>query len=175
MATVNKQSLREEIDRLQSDFDRLSRKKKIAPEIKALIFGLMTLVKIMLAIFLEKTTKKNSRNSSIPPSQTEKDNSSTDTKTNSNGKLEKTTLADNTRTIETTEIIPVDKCKHCGADLSKEACTHHERRTRIDIVFEKTQENFDAEIKKCSKCQKITKGEFPKWGPLTYRPESFTH
>ena len=170
MPTVNKQSLRDEIDRLQEEFNSLSSKEKLSPAAKALFAGLMTIVKIMLAIFLEKTTKKNSRNSSIPPSQTKKDNSSTDTKTNSNGKSEKTTRAANTRTIETTEIIPVDRCEHCGADLSKEACTHHERRTRIDIIFEKTQENFDAEIKECPECQKITKGKFPKWlsGPLQY-------
>ena len=75
MATVNKQSMRDEVERLQSEFDRLSHNKKLSPEIKALVLGLMTLVKIMFAIFLEKTTKKNSKNSSIPPSQTEKDNS----------------------------------------------------------------------------------------------------
>ena len=137
MPTVNKLSLRDEVDRLQKEFNRLSSEETLSPATKALIVGLMTIVKIMVAIFLEKTTKKNSKNSSIPPSQTEKDNSSSKSKTNSKGKSEKTTMAANTRTIETTEIIPVDRCEHCGADLSNEPCMHHERRVRIDIIFER--------------------------------------
>jgi transposase len=170
MPTVNKQSLRDEVDRLQEEFNRLSSEETFSPASKALFVGLITIVKIMLAIFLEKTTKKNSKNSSIPPSQTEKDNSSTNTKTNAKGKSENTTTAANTRTVETTEIIAVGKCEHCGADLSKEPCMHHEKRVRIDIIFEKKQENFEAEIKKCPRCLKITKGKFPKWlsGPLQY-------
>jgi transposase len=170
MPTVNKQSVREEFDRLKTEFKSLSKDNKISPESTALFNGLIMLLNLLLAIFLEKTTKKNSMNSSIPPSQTEKDNSSTETKTNSKGKSEKTTLAANTRTVETTEIMPVDRCEDCGADLSKEPCMHRERRTKIDIIFEKKQENFDAEVKKCPKCLKIVKGKFPKWlsGPLQY-------
>ncbi len=45
MATVNQQSMRDEVDRLQSEFDRLSRNKKLSPEVKLLVVGLMTLVK----------------------------------------------------------------------------------------------------------------------------------
>jgi len=170
MVTVNKQSVREEVDRLKDEFKHLSKNNKISPESAALFNGLIMLLNLLLAIFLEKTTKKTSKNSSIPPSQTEKDNTAIDTKTNAKGKLEKTTVANNTRTVETTEIIPVDECEHCGADLSKEPCIHHERRTRIDIVFEKRQEHFDAEVKKCRTCLKIVKGKFPKWlsGPLQY-------
>ena len=45
-----------------------------------------------------------------------------------------------------------------------------ERRTRIDIVFEKTIEHFDAEIKQCPECHEITKAEFPQdiHGKLQY-------
>lgn len=170
MATVNKQSLRDEFDRIKSDFDQLSADNKITPEVKTLINGMMLLLNLLIAIFLEKATKKTSKNSSIPPSQTEKDETSISTKTNAKGKIEKTTVANNTRTVETTEIIPVDKCEYCGADLSKEPCIRCERRTRIDIIFEKKKENVDAEIKKCPTCLKLVKGKFPKWlnGPLQY-------
>ena len=42
----------------------------------------------------------------------------------------------NTRTIETVQIAPVNQCGTCGEDLSDTPCQGHERRTRIDIIFE---------------------------------------
>lgn len=171
MPTVNKQSVREEFDRLKSEFKRLSGDKKIPPETATLFSGLMMLLNLMFAIFLEKTTKKTSDNSSIPPSQTQKDESSKSvSKTNTKGKTEKTTAAANTRTIETVEVIPVEQCDCCGEDLSKVSCKSHERRTRIDIIFEKTVEHVDAETKECPSCFKIVKAAFPTYlkGPLQY-------
>jgi transposase len=48
------------------------------------------LINLLIAIFLEKTTKKNSKNSSKPSSQTEKDESAiASTGTNSKGKQER--------------------------------------------------------------------------------------
>ena len=47
---------------------------------------------------------------------------------------------------------------------------HHERRTKIDIVFEKVVEHVDAEIKQCPTCKATVKGKFPAdmHGPLQY-------
>jgi transposase len=171
MPTVNKQSVREEFDRLKSEFEQLSANKQIAPEIATLFNGLMMLLNIMFSIFLEKQTKKTSKNSNIPPSQTQKDESSIiDSKTNGKGKSEKMTTAANTRTVESVEVIPVEYCDCCGEDLSKSQCKAHERRTRIDIIFEKTVEHKDAEIKECPNCFKLVKAVFPSdlKGPLQY-------
>lgn len=171
MATFNKESIREEFDRIKSEFKRLSADKEIGPEILALFNSVMMLLNIMFAIFLEKQTKKTSKNSSIPPSQTQKDESSKlDTKKNSKGKIEKTITAANTRTVESVEIIPVDHCDNCGEDLRRVPCKTHERRTRIDIIFEKTMEHKDAEIKECPTCYKLVKGVFSIGfnGPLQY-------
>ena len=74
MSTVNKESLREEAERIQSEFTRLCEDKKINKECRFLIQSMMVLINLLIAIFLEKTTKKTSKNSSIPPSQTEKTN-----------------------------------------------------------------------------------------------------
>ena len=51
-------------------------------------------------------------------------------------------------------------------------CQGYERRTRIDIVFEKVVSHVDAEIKQCPQCQAQTKGTFPAQmsGPLQYGP-----
>jgi transposase len=171
MPTVNKQSVREEFDRITSEFKQLSANKEITPEIAALFNSLMMLLNIMFSVFLEKQTKKTSKNSGIPPSQTQKDESSKpDTKTNGKGKTEKMITAANTRTVESVEILPVDRCDCCGEDLSKVPCKCHERRTRIDIIFEKTVEHNDAEIKKCPTCFKLVKAVFPVdlKGPLQY-------
>ena len=49
----------------------------------------------------------------------------------------------------------------------------HERRTRIDIVFEKVLSHVDAEIKHCPRCRKQTKGTLPfpdLSGPVQYGP-----
>ena len=115
MAIMDKKSVREEFERLKSDFDNLSKGKKVSPEIKTLVGGLIMLIEIILSIFLEKKTKKTSENSSKPPSQTEKDESSLSAKgSNGKGKSEHDLLAKNTRTVETTTVIPVNYCDHCG-------------------------------------------------------------
>ena len=139
MATVNKTSVREEIERIKSEFDRLSAAKQISPEVKMLFQSIFMVVNLILSIFLEKTTKKNNKNSSIPSSKNEKDNSSvTEEGSKGKGKQETHTAAYNTRTIETVELIKVNQCDICGNDLSHAPCEHIERRTKIDIIFEKT-------------------------------------
>jgi len=54
--------------------------------------------------------------------------------------------------------------------LTDVPCTHHERRTKIDILFEKVIEHVDAEVKQCPNCQATVKGRFPPdlHGPLQY-------
>lgn len=122
---------------------------------------------------MEKMTKKNSGNSSIPPSQTTPDETTlpeTKKKTQEKGLEEEITTAENTRTIETIEVIPVLSCKKCGADLSGIPCECTERRTKIDILFEKTVEHIDSEVKICPDCDTENKAPFPEDmpGPLQY-------
>jgi transposase len=76
MGTINQQSVREEAERIKTEFGRLSVDKKINSETKMLIQSMFMLINLLIAIFLEKTTKKNNKNSSKPSSQTEKDESS---------------------------------------------------------------------------------------------------
>ena len=46
-------------------------------------------------------------------------------------------------------------------DLSDVLCIDHERRTKIDMVFEKVIDHVDAEIKRCPACGATIKGVFP--------------
>lgn len=171
MGSVNRQLVREEAERIRAEFQRLVADKNIAPEIQVLMQSMFTLIQLLIAIFLEKTTKKDSKNSSKPSSQTEKDESAvTHPGTQSRGKAESDIVASNTRTIETVTVAKVTKCDICGQDLRNAPCQSIERRTKIDIVFEKVVEHVDAEIKHCERCDATVKGRFPgdMPGPLQY-------
>jgi len=171
MGSVNGQSLREEAERIKSEFQRIATNKKIDAEINMLFQSMLVLINLLVAIFLEKTTKKTNKNSSKPSSQTEKDESSTTHPgTHGKGKQESVTIAHNTRTIENVTIASVTQCEVCGLGLTETSCEHIERRTKVDIIFETVVEHVDAEIKYCNNCDSITKGKFPADmpGPLQY-------
>jgi transposase len=171
MSSVNRESVRQEAERIKLEFYRLSASKKMDADIKILFQSMCLLLNLLISIFLEKTTKKTSKNSSKPPSQTEKDESAlSHTGTNGKGKSESDAVATNTRTIETVTTIEVMTCDVCGADLSKSPCQHIERRTKIDIIFEKTVEHVEVEVKHCEDCDSTVKGQFPSDmpGPLQY-------
>ena len=173
MAQIHKSSVRDELDRLKSNFEILSNQKKVSPETSMLINSMFVLMELICAIFLEKKTKKSDKNSSIPPSQNEKDDSAlTDSKTGTKGKGKKEDdrLASNCKTTETVSIATVDTCNVCGNDLEGVEPCRHERRTSIDIIFEKVVTHVDAEIKICPSCESTTKGIFPSnmHGKLQY-------
>ena len=171
MPSVNQQSLREEFDTLKGEFEKLSSEGKITRESRALFQGMLMLLELVLAVFMEKTTKKNGNNSSLPSSQTDKDETSTGQPgSNSKGPNQNKEPIANSRTIETVEVAEVHCCATCGEDLHQVSPCAQERRTRIDIFFEKVVNHVDAEIKECPVCHAQTKGQFPSYmaGPLQY-------
>ena len=173
MASVNKQSLREEFDTLKVRFEQLSADGKMTEDSRTLFQALLMLFELLMAVFMEKRTTKNNSNSSLPSSQTEKDDTATTRAgANGKGKSHNDARCGNTRTIETTQVVKVNRCRSCGEDLSDTRCRGHERRTLIDIIFEKVVNHVDAEIKQCPSCQTQSKGRFPADmpGPLQYGP-----
>lgn len=171
MSTLDKASVRKEIDRLKDDFEQLRVQGKVTAESQAVMSSLFMIVELILAIFLEQTTKKTSRNSSLPPSQTSKDETSvTDLGSQRKGKTLNRQSVANLRTVETVKQSAVNVCDICGESLTDVSCTHHERRTKIDIVFEKVVEHVGAEVKQCPQCKTQVKGQFPKDmpGPVQY-------
>ena len=171
MTTVDKTSVRDEVSRLKSEFGALRKTGKITKECQMLMQSMFMLVDIILVIFFEKKTKKDSKNSSIPPSQTDKDESAIDQHgSKGKGKHENNETASNTRVKETVTLVEVNECDKCGEDLTDVPIHHCERRTKIDIIFEKVTEHVDVEVKECSNCDSIVKGRFPSDmpGPLQY-------
>lgn len=171
MASVNQASLREEFAALKGQFERLCAAGKVSEELRTLVQALLMLFELLLVVFMEKRTPKSSHNSGLPPAQTSKDApTGSEPGTRAKGREHPHNRAGNTRTVETVTIVPVERCAHCGADLGDTPCRGHERRTLIDIVFEKTLSHVDAEIKACPRCHAQTKGRFPApfAGPLQY-------
>ena len=155
MPSVNKQSLREEFDQLKVRFEDLSNQGKITPESSSLFQAMIMLFELLIAVFMEKKTRKNNLNSSIPSSQTGKDKTDPTSGTNGKGKKQNGILSGNTRTVETTQVAKVTDCEFCGESLDDVPSEECERRTKIDIIFEKVVSHVDAEIKVCPRCNRL--------------------
>ena len=171
MASVNKQSLREEFEALKGRFGQLCTDGKVTAESRALFEALLMLLSVLMAVFMEKNTRKTSANSSKPSSRTEKDQSAlSHPGTHTKGKPYDPSRSANTRTVETVEVSKVSSCEECGEDLRTVRPEGHERRTQIDIVFEKVVSHVDAEIKSCPHCGSETRAPFPETfsGPVQY-------
>ena len=171
MATVNGTSLREELDDAQARIAELRKDGKVSAEVDAVIRVLFTLLNILITVLLERTTRKTSRNSGLPPSQTESDETARRGGRDS-GKGAKPNLetGDNLRRTVVEETVAVEACDACGADLSGAGPVGRERRILHDIVFEVVERRVDAEIKECPDCRARTRGRFPDDmpGPLQY-------
>ncbi|MXW86428.1 MAG: transposase [Boseongicola sp. SB0673_bin_14] len=171
MATVNGTSLREELDDAEARIAELRKDGKVTEEVDAVIRVLFTLLSVMITVLLERATRKTSRNSGLPPSQTESDETARRGGRDS-GKGAKPNLqtGDNLRKTVVEETVAVEACDACGADLSGVGPVGSERRVLHDIVFEVVERRVDAEVKECPDCRARTKGRFPDDmpGPLQY-------
>ena len=162
MATVNKSSLRAEFDALKARFESLCAAGKMSADSRALFDALLMLFELLMAVFMEKHTPKSSANSSLPASQSPNDDTAR-TRPGAKGKGPSSNgeRCANTRTREYVKVLSVDACGRCGEDLTDAACLGHERRTLIDIVFEKVVRHADAQIKHCPRCHAETRAYFP--------------
>ena len=111
------------------------------------------LLEVLIAIFLEKTTKKTSKNSSIPPSQTGKDETKKSPRKNRDtSEAENSMTGENFETTTVEEISTVEVCDSCGTDLSDIEPSAREQRVLLDIKYTVIKLKVDAEIKDCPKC-----------------------
>lgn len=113
MATINKASIREEIERLKYEFKQLCSAGKVPSKTQILMKSLLVVVELILAVYLEKKTRKNSKKLSILPTQTPKNETA---KVNpSNGKGCKLSgEINNTCTKGTLTIARATTCDICG-------------------------------------------------------------
>ena len=146
----------------------------MSAESRALFDALLMLFEVLMAVFMEKHTPKSSANSSLPASQSPNDDTARirPGAKGREGPSHNGERCANTRTRESIRVLTVDACQRCGEDLTDAACTGRERRTLIDIVFEKVVRHVDAQIKHCARCHTETRARFPHEmpGPLRYGP-----
>ena len=176
MARLNHASLRAQLHDCRTQFEAIKQHGEASADTLALINALFMLVDIVVAVFLERTTPKTSRNSGLPSSRDGTDDGQTHTEgksgSRSRGPKARHARSDNLRTVTTTHTSAVTGCRQCGHDLTGTACTAHEQRVEIDIVFETVERQVTAEIKTCPRCHTRTKGSFPATmpGPVQYGP-----
>ena len=154
MGSESSASLRDEFDAYKADIASLRKEGKITKEVGVVLTGLCGLVEILIAVFLEKTTKKTSKNSSIPPSQTDKDETWKSSKKNRDtSAAESSMTGENFETTTFEEISTVEVCDSCGTDLSDIEPSAREQRVLRDIKFTVVEVKVDAEIKDCPECR----------------------
>ena len=172
MASVNKAALRTEFAAIKARFKSLCADGKLSPEGRALIESMLLLFELLLAVFLEKTTPKGTQNSGLPSSRTDPDETARRPGKKGKGPQTETATSRSRRVVVETRTAPVTECRACGRDLEDSAPTGHERRVKVDIVFETTELTVAAEIKTCPRCRAETRGPFPDDmpGPLQYGP-----
>ncbi len=170
MATLNDKFLREELEAAKQQIAALRKSGKVSPEADAVFRVLMPLLTLLLAVLLEKTTRKNSRNSSIPPSQVEQDETAQRASPAKRAAKANDQTGPNLQKVTTEETVTVETCDSCGADLSEVAPSDRERRVLYDIVFQVIEQRVEAEVKQCPDCQARNKGAFPASmpGPVQY-------
>ena len=158
MASVDKYSVRQQVDSITHAFEKPGAEGKLSLEVKILMPGMLTIINLILSVFMEKQTRRTSKNSGLPPSQTSDGQTSDCTQSGSNKKRRSLNgSVSNKRERVTVETATVDTCRQCGDDLHDIPGTDTERRTRIDIIFEKVTQPVDAEIKQCPTCDTFNK------------------
>ena len=163
MPTVNCDSLRDEFDACKADIASLRKEGKISKEAYVVFITLCRLLDILMVIFLEKWTKKTSKNSSIPPSQTGKDETKkTPRKPRDTSAARNLMTGENFETVTVEEISTVEACDSCGTDLSDIEPSAREQRVLLDIKFTVKELKVVADIKDCPACHARTKGRFPE-------------
>ena len=171
MAGINSASLRDEFDGDKADIDALRKEGQISKEADVVISGLRRLLGIVITIFLETPTKKTSKNSSIPPSQSDKDETRKSPDQNRDTSAAQNSMTgENFQTTTIEEVSTVEVCDSCGTDLSDIEPSAREQRVLRDNKFTVEEVKVDAENKDSPTCGARTKGRFPENmpGPLQY-------
>jgi transposase len=128
-------------------------------------------MELIIIVFEERFTKKNSRNSSLPPSKDEKRRKAAYRKEQPKKSIQFPTTLENGEPDEIIDHLP-DFCHHCGLDLEDSVVDGYETRQVLDILVEKHITEHRSHQKECSCCGERTMAPFPAGviGKIQYGP-----
>ena len=158
---MSKQSIRNEIEKITEKSEAILSNKELQPEVRLFIESMLSIMKIIVAVLLEKRIRKNSSNSGLPPSSNPGGNGNRNkgkpgTKKNVGSHL------DNSKIEKREETLSPEECGGCGTDLGNAEVTNEEKRTTLDIEYTVVETTLTAETRKCSDCGDETKAKFPE-------------
>lgn len=158
---MSKESLRKKIQDLQEEAIPFLSDPKFPKEGAFFIRSMLSVLEIIVAVLLEKKTRKNSSNSGLPPSR----NNGSNGNRNKDSEEQRRKLGaqlENTKNTETEATVAPSKCSVCDADLSSVEASETEQRKKIDIVYEVVTHTVTSESKVCPECNTVNKGKFPE-------------
>lgn len=156
---MKKESIRKQIDAAKLQINNALKADEVSSETLSAIKSLILVLDILITLFLEKQTRKNSSNSGLAPSRNNGINGNRN-KDQEHGNKKGRQL-ENVREVEGQESITPKKCD-CGYNLKNVKVKDSEERKKIDIIYEVQTHTVISEIKKCPQCKKLNKGRFPK-------------
>ena len=158
---MKKESIRKKIDELKEKTQRTLNSEDVSPEVRALFDSCLILIDILVTVFLEKKTRKNSSNSGLPPSR---NNGSNGNRNNPGDKDrdKRGNQVQNTEHLKTSETVSPNNCSNCDCDLRETKVSKTEERQKIDIIYQITTHTIASESKLCPECKTVNKGKFPK-------------
>lgn len=151
--------IQSEIEKIKKDFNRT--KSTISPEGQMVFTALFSIVNLLLIAFVNKFSKNNSRNSSIPPSQDphrKRKEKNGNVKNGAPYGHRGTTLLP-VKDPDEVIVLTLDNCEGCGRKL------HHkhkefEKRQVFDIKIQTWVTEYQSHKERCS-CGCLNQGKFP--------------
>lgn len=166
--TLQKFKIKDRFQELRGQLE--SQRDQLPPQTQLLLTSLIQLMELIIMVFEERFTPKNSRNSSLPPSKDER------RKVAYRREQQKKTIQF-PKSLEVTEPDEVidhhpDFCHRCGLELEESQSEGFEARQVLDIVVEKYVTEHRSHQKECSCCGERTQASFPAGiiGKIQYGP-----
>lgn len=157
---MSRDSIRQKIEGLKTEADIILASNDLSKEVRLFISSILVMMDVIVSFLLSKKVRKNSSNSGLPPSR-EFGSTGNRNKNRANKYDPKGDQCPNTKETSEKQIVPVEECQSCGADLRNVECSCTETRKEIDIVYEILTTEVTAESKECPVCGEITKASFP--------------